>query len=217
MIQAVIFDHDGTIVNSEVGHYQVWHTLLKEYDVDLPEQEFIRYYAGLPTLATAECIIEKYQLKMDKTALFNEKLGRANAFFETNLPPLMPHVMECIKFCHEHFKLAVATGTSQNDLRRSLTHHALSDFFMATACGNEVTQNKPAPDVYQLAAQRLAIEPKNCVALEDSYNGLQSAKAAGLCCIAIPNDFTQHQDFSDADYIAKDLVEAKAIINEHFI
>jgi beta-phosphoglucomutase-like phosphatase (HAD superfamily) len=75
----------------------------------------------------------------------------------------------------------------------------LADQFDVMATGHEVSHRKPAPDLYLLAAQRLAVDPRQCVALEDSAHGIEAAKAAGMAVVAIPNAVTEHHDLSQAD------------------
>ena len=96
--------------------------------------------------------------------------------------------------------------TLQNGLLVRLTDvQNLGDVFAAILSGSDVTHTKPAPDIYLLAAERLGVSPTRCLALEDSEAGVQSAKAAGMTVIAVPNIFTAHQDHSSADDVLSSL------------
>ena len=213
MIKAIIFDHDGTLVNSEREHFKVWQSLLREYGVSFEEHEYIERYTGVPTLATAEGIVNTYSLPVSGEALYQAKLKRVEEHFQDTVPELMPGVTECLAFASEHFQLAVATGATSSELVHSLQSNQLVSYFSATATGSEVENAKPAPDVYLLAIERLGLRPEDCIAIEDSRSGLMSAKAAGLSCIFIPNDYTKGHDSREADFVVNSLLDVKQLLS----
>lgn len=216
-IEAVIYDHDGTLVNSEKEHYHVWRKLLlEEFEVALSEQVFRADYTGLPTLPTAEAIVERFALDIDGQSLFERKMEKAKAHFAQHPPELLPGVVNSLDYLAQVTRLAVATGASRGDLTHSLSSNSIDHFFEATACGDEVARSKPAPDVYQLALQRLNLTPEQCIALEDSYSGLTSAKAAGLYAVFIPNHYTACHDSSQADFVAEGMEQAIDHIRARF-
>ena len=103
--------------------------------------------------------------------------------------------------------LAVASTSSRKWVHGHLDRIALLDSFSHLACGDEVEQVKPAPDLYWLALQRLGKDPSQAIAIEDSPNGIAAAKAAGLFCIAVPNPLTARLDMSAADMRLASLAE----------
>lgn len=90
---------------------------------------------------------------------------------------------------------AVASSSTSKWVKEWLTHHRLTDRFEAVVCRDHVDRPKPAPDVYLLAARYLGVEPKHCLAIEDSPAGFRAARAAGMPCLAVPNALTAHLEF----------------------
>lgn len=206
---AFIFDHDGTLVDSETLHYECWRRLLLNYDVELTEEEYIRDHNGVPTLKNAENLIDTYRLNTSSEVLADTKRKMFAQRSATQAPDVLPTVIEALRVTQRlGLKTAIATGASDEDLARSLDTHRLFDYFNAVATNGEVSNGKPAPDVYLLACERLSIEPKNAYAFEDTEAGIAAAKSAGLYCVAIPNAYSVHQDLSQADQQCDNLLRA---------
>ncbi|RBP51265.1 HAD family hydrolase [Arenicella xantha] len=197
---ALIFDHDGTLVDSELLHFECWREVMAEYDVIVSEQEYIRDHNGIPTLRNAEVFIETYSLSLEPAQLCAIKQSLFTTRSLATPSPLMPTVLKTLQAASAAgYPMAIATGAERADIERSMSAHQLAHYFTTTATRSEVTLGKPAPDVYLLACERLQVEPARGVAFEDTAAGVMSAKAAGLICIAIPNRFSMHQDLSQAD------------------
>ena len=99
------------------------------------------------------------------------------------------------------YPLAIATASDRAWADRWLTHFGLGSYFQAIATGDNIVNNKPAPDIYLFAAAQLGVQPKACLVFEDSQAGTRSAKAAGMTVVAVPSPITQSLDFSQADEI----------------
>lgn len=127
------------------------------------------------------------------------------------MPGLMPLHAEITR---RQIPWAVATSSPYHQAETVLTQLGLIDACCAIAAGNEVSQGKPAPDIYLLAAQRLGIAPENCLALEDSVPGSQAAAAAGMITVAVPNGDTQINDFPHAHYILPSLHAVLTYLDE---
>ncbi len=104
-------------------------------------------------------------------------------------------------------RLALASNSDRIHVDRVVDQLGIRGFFDLIVTGDQVPQGKPGPDIYLLAVSQLNVLPRECVALEDSQPGIESAKAAGLYCIAVPTLFTRHQDLSRADLIGSFLEE----------
>lgn len=197
MLCGVIFDHDGTLVDTEGQHYRIWNQLLQEFGHHLTEEDYIREHNGVPTLDSAAHLVHRYGLNLTPEQLCLAKEKRVLAWQE--VPPLMPGVRETLKRLRDRaIPMAVATGARFDEVDRNLRHHNLLPMFDAVCSSSEVARNKPAPDVYLLAAKRLGLAPEHCLAVEDTPTGLQSAVAAGMRCIVIPSAPAAHYDFSAA-------------------
>ena len=185
MIAAVVFDLDGVIVDSE----QVWDEVRENYVrevggtytdsatrdmMGMSSVEWSRYMAdrlGVPgtpeeiNAAIVERMLERY--------------GQA--------PPLIPGAVEAVRRCAERWPLAVASSSNPELIEVVLDVAGLHDVIPVVVSSQEVARGKPAPDVYLEAARRLGVDPQLCAAVEDSHNGIRSAKAAGMRVVAIPN------------------------------
>ena len=104
-IKAILFDHDGTLVDSETIHLEIWQELLKKYDVSLPEANYKTYHSGTPTPRNAEILVDQFNLVVSPIDLAKEKNKFTKLFLETQKFPLMPSVRDTIGYFH-------ATGLS---------------------------------------------------------------------------------------------------------
>lgn len=214
-LKAVIFDHDGTLVDSEKMHYRIWHEVLSGLGVDFPEADYAKDYSGFPTRHNARTLVDAYRLDIEPEALFLLKEERVNSMLARESFSLMPGVKEAVNACRQmNLSLAIASGARRDEVANTLKIHGFSGMFDAVACSEDVARAKPAPDVYLLALNNLGLTAEQCVAVEDSYSGLRSAKAAGLRCIVVPNVYSASHDFSDADMVVNGLGGAIAAITE---
>lgn len=201
-IQAVLFDHDGTLVDSEARHCSLWQALLTRYGVALSVTEYAAAYAGMPTARTAELLVQRYALPIAPAALAAEKFARQFEYLRQHAYPLMPGAAAVLdELRGRGLRLAVVTGAPRASVTASLQAHALAAYFEVIVSGDEVAHNKPAPDGYQLALQRLQLPAADAVAVEDSAQGLAAAIGAGLRCLAVPHALSAAQDFSAASAI----------------
>jgi HAD superfamily hydrolase (TIGR01509 family) len=201
MTDAVIFDMDGVIVDSE----QVWDEVRELYAresgatytesatrdmMGMSSVEWSRYMAevlGVPgtpeeiNAAIVERMLERY--------------GEA--------PPLIPGAVDAVRACAAKWPLAVASSSNPELIAVVLDAAGLRDVLPVAVSSQEVARGKPAPDVYLEAASRLGVDPAACVAVEDSHNGIRSAKAAGMRVIAVPNPHFPPGDaaLADADVV----------------
>jgi HAD superfamily hydrolase (TIGR01509 family) len=216
-LKAVFFDHDGTLVDSERAHFEICRDVLTPHGVALPEEQYRRFYAGLPTLANAADLVARHALPVAPAALAEEKRAATRAYLARQAFPLMPGAREALShFSAKGVGVAIVTGSNQSEVGATLRWHALHEAVSAVVCGDDVRQNKPAPECYQLVLQRVAAAPDECVAIEDSEHGIFSATAAGLACVAVPNPMSRHQDFSRASAVVANLADAVRWLDARF-
>lgn len=179
---AIIFDCDGTLVDSMPVHYEAWTLTLRRYGLDLSEDEFYAL-GGWPTYQVAEHVIRRAGLKLDVAAIAIEKESE----FENNL-----HLVEAIPpvtaVAHEHhgkIPMAVATGGMRFICEGLLKSAGLRHLFETVVTCEDVTKHKPAPDIYLEAARRLQVQPKLCLAYEDTDPGIAAARSAGMDVIDV--------------------------------
>lgn len=183
-IKAIIFDHDGTLVDSEPVHLKCWQEVLEAFQQHLSLEDYRTHLTGMPSKYSATWLANKFNLDVDPDALLQAKQKILKALLTESAFPLMPDVTALLNYLQtQAIPLAIATGASRYEIDRSLKFHDLSHYFQSVVSKEEVLHNKPAPDVYLKAAEELGIEPQYCLAIEDSDNGERSALAAGMPCI----------------------------------
>lgn len=207
-IKAVIFDCDGTLVNSEVVHYEAWRYALLNQDFDLTKERYIRDFIG-----NCDILLSKMSIGLLGFDCSETLLKEKNEFFLSNLRNASP-IEPTLKFLKHliqekprlGIKLAVASGARKDEILHNLSNLRIENSFDVILSGvNDLEEyqdlegtNKPKPYVYEKAARMLGVEPCQCIAIEDSRAGISAAVAAGCIAIAVPNQFTQHQDLSQA-------------------
>jgi len=216
-IKAILFDHDGTLVDSEIAHFQMWVEVLKEYGVSLSQQQYKSHYAGIPTPANAVDMVQRFALPVSPESLIAEKNFATQALLSREAFPLMPGAQESIAFFQScGIQLAVVTGAGREGVDVSIRGHALQGCFSTVVSGDDVAHSKPAADCYLLAMQRLGFSAEQCIAIEDTQNGVIAASSAGITCLAVPNAMSEQHDFSRAAEVFHNLEEATHWIENRF-
>ncbi len=185
MPEAVIFDLDGVLLDSE----QLWNQ---------SKQEVVREYGGrwredAPTammgMSSPEWsayMRDELGVPMEIDEINRAVVDRIERHYREHLP-LLPGAVEVVRSLQRRWPLALASSANREIIDFALDAAGLAGEFSATVSSEEVERGKPAPDVYLEAARRLGIEAQRCVAIEDSSNGVRSAAAAGMAVIAVPN------------------------------
>lgn len=216
-IKAILFDHDGTLVDSEFVHFQMWATILKNYGVRLTEEDYINDYAGIPTPANAIVMVDKYRLSITSDALKFLKDLATEHYLANQAFPLVQGAKEVIlSLSQEPIKLAIVTGAGSDAPRATIASNELDEYFETVVSGNDVEHSKPAPDCYLLAVKRLGLAPSECIAIEDTANGVSAAVAAHIPCVAIATKMSKHHDLSKATSVVSSLEEAKNWIKKNY-
>ena len=209
-IKAILFDLDGTLVNSEITHCQMWVDILAEYNIKFSEDDYKNYYAGIPTAQNAIDMIQRYSLDVDAATLTQAKVAATHAFVSSKTYPLMPQAIETLDFFKKNgLTVAMVTGADRVSVNANLRAHNWHDVFAFSVSGDDVLNGKPAPDCYLLSLEKLGLSADECVAIEDSEHGLTAASRAGIACLAIPNSMSEKHNFSRATAVLKHLGEAQ--------
>ena len=198
-IQAIIFDLDGLMVDSESLAKQAWQRVLARYGHEL-DRDTIDALFGLRLADSSRLVKNKFELALSAEQVAAEKNDLFMAMLAGNLHP-MPGLYELLKAVDER-NLARAVATSSKGDYASVALETIGvDGFAAVITADLVQEGKPAPDTYLAAAKALDLPPSACLALEDSPNGVRAAQAAGMRCVAVPNAMTAAMDLSAADWL----------------
>jgi beta-phosphoglucomutase family hydrolase len=181
--RAYLFDCDGTIVDSMPLHYQAWKKALAEWNCAFDEELFYSW-GGRPVREIIAALNRQNGLSMPVDAVASRK----ESFYLAQLPQLkgIPEVIEHIDAQFGRIPLAVASGSRRDSVVGSLTALKLMDKFETLVCAEDYKNGKPAPDCFLLAAQRLGVEPKDCLVFEDTDLGIEAATAAGMASVRVP-------------------------------
>jgi len=185
VIDAVVFDLDGVIVDSE----QVWDEVREAYTREVGgtyTDEATRSMMGMSSTEWSRYMAEALRVP-GTPAEINEAIVARMLERYGEEPPLSPGAVDAVRRIAARWPLAVASSSNPELIEVVLRSARLEELFPVTVSSQEVARGKPAPDVYLEAAARLGVEAVRCAAVEDSHNGIRSAKAAGMRVVAIPN------------------------------
>jgi|FLYN01.1.fsa_nt_gi HAD superfamily hydrolase (TIGR01509 family) len=185
MIQAVIFDMDGVLVDSEV----YWRESREAFAAELGKvwtADDQRAAMGRNTVEWAQVMQERLKLDMALERIMADIKARVIARYEKRLP-LLPGALEAVHTAKSAYRVALASGSPTEIIQEVMRLTGLDSVFECVVYGDDMPHGKPAPDIYLETARRLGIPPQQCVGIEDSSNGVRSVKAAGMACIAVPS------------------------------
>ncbi|WP_108801813.1 beta-phosphoglucomutase [Aquimarina sp. Aq107] len=205
--KAFIFDLDGVIVDTAKYHFLAWQNLANSLDISFSEEQN-EQLKGVSRVRSLEKILEwgnKTISEQEFTALMAKKNEEYLNYIETmdtsEVLPDVPRVLDYLLTKDQ----AVALGSASKNARIILDKVLLKEKFQAIVDGTNVSKAKPDPEVFLIGAQKLGIEPENCVVFEDSVAGIQAANTANMVSIGIGDPKVLHE----ADYIFKDFTEIK--------
>jgi HAD superfamily hydrolase (TIGR01509 family) len=206
MINAVIFDMDGVMIDSEPLWEKTERILLARRNIDY-SPDYRDKIVGLNQRDSGRLLVDTFDLDETVEEIINERISILTSIYEKELeliPALVPLLRQ---LGEEGYRLAVASSSPLRVVNFVLDMFSLHDHFLAVVSGDSVGNGKPHPDIYVHTAETLGVKPAECVAIEDSINGLRSAKGAGMYCIAIPDKRLTPNQFESADVILGGLEE----------
>ena len=202
MLEAVIFDMDGVIINSEPLHYEANKKLFDKLGFSVPINEYSNYI-GISTEKMWEDLRDKYDLNESLDRLTDKHREHTHEFIRENMNgteiPGIKKILEELK--DANIKTAVASSSSKDLIETVIKGFDLCKYFDVLISGEEVEKGKPNPDIFLLAAKKLNVNIKNCIVIEDSTNGVKAAKKAGAKCIGFNNPDSHGQSLSKADIV----------------
>ena len=209
MLQAIVFDFDGVIANSEPLHFQAFRDVLAGERVTLTDADYYARYLGYDDVGVFTTIAADRKLgwTRDRVAALVARKAVQLERLEADGALLFPGAEAAVRAAAAALPIAVASGALKAEILRVLDRFALTPLFTAIVAAEDTPSSKPAPDPYLLAVQRLSnvrghrIPPADCVAIEDSRWGLESARTAGLKTVGVTTSYPEDQLLECADLV----------------
>lgn len=186
-IQAILFDMDGLMLDTEQVYLQAW----KHVGETLCLAEF--EYASMGTLgmteeATLQFLTERYESMAFALTIYQNICDYRNAIFDEQPIPHKKGLLPLLEYLRQKkMRTAIASSSDLHVIQKLTQKAGVSGYFQAIAAGDMVVNSKPAPDIFLLAAEKLDVAPCHCMVLEDSINGIRAAHAAGMLPVMIPD------------------------------
>ena len=186
-VRAVIFDMDGVIFDSERATFNEWVALADRHgfrDIEIPYRKCI----GVNARRTKEIMLEFYGPDFPYDEYAKEASVSYHARYDGGRLPMKPGVRELLETLRDKgLFVALASSTRMSTVRQQLDDAGLLDFFDRVVGGDMITRSKPAPDIFLAAVEGTGIAPQDCAVIEDSFNGIRAANAAGMVPIMVPD------------------------------
>jgi HAD superfamily hydrolase (TIGR01509 family) len=211
MFEAIIFDMDGVLVDSEPLGMEAMREVMARHGIAYTEADN-EDFLGRTTLEECRILRERHGLAPSAEELTRMYVDLLVGLISERPRPMpgVPGVLSRLRpMAH---RMALASSADPLVIATNVKALDLSRFFDAVVSGTEVRRGKPAPDVFLETARRLDVSPRGCLVIEDSRNGLLAAKAAGMTCAVIPCGATRHQDFREADHRLTSLLELPPLV-----
>lgn len=213
MVQTVIFDMDGVIVDTEPVHHYAYQQHFKELQIEVSEAMYATF-TGNSTRNVFQKLKESFGLQQDVEDLILRKRHLFNEAFDTKPDlELLPGVLELIQDLHHNgLQLIVASSASNSTINRVFNRFALHQYFTDIVSGEDFPKSKPHPAIFLHAATLSKAPKEHCVVIEDSTNGIIAANHAEIFCIGYHSENSKQQDLSLANYVIQDFKEVNASI-----
>ncbi|MFQ6122848.1 MAG: HAD family hydrolase [Dehalococcoidales bacterium] len=202
-LEAVIWDMDGVIADTAPYHFKAWQEVFQKRGINFTEEDFKRNFGRRNDTIIRNTISQNLS-SSEVEAIANEKEENYRQKVAQNIKPL-PGAMELLRSLNEHgIKMAIASSAPMENIQLITRGLGINGCFQVIVWGREVTEGKPSPQGFLLAAKRLGVEPQNCVVIEDAVAGVTAAKRAGMKCLAVTNT---HPELSlkEADFVVDTL------------
>ena len=212
MLQAVFFDFDGVIADTEPLHLRAYQAVLEPDGITLDKDDYYARYLGYDDAGLFQALAEDRGI-----AVTGAQVDRWIASKSVNVEGMLssdavlfPGAVACVKMLAQRVPMAIASGALQPEIEIVLNHAGLRACFGAIASASDGVRGKPAPDLYLLALAKLGgpgtIDPSACIAIEDSRWGLQAARSAGLRCVAVGHTYPAGE-LGEADLFVERLAD----------
>lgn len=202
MLKAVIFDMDGVIVDSEPLHRMAYYEVFRALQIDVSDTLY-ESFTGQATLSVCKQLCTLFRLQQSPETLVALKRQHFKRAFGNSINfALIEGALELIKDYYSNgLTLVLASSASRFSIDRIFSHFQLDPYFKAKLSGAELKASKPHPEIFINALKASGVDQSECMVIEDSTNGIEAAKAAGLFCVGFDSFHSKNQDYSKADLV----------------
>lgn len=202
MLKAVLFDMDGVIVDTEPLHRKAYFKMFDEVNIEVNEALYDSF-TGQATLPICRSLCQRFNLSETPETLVSTKRKHFKYLFENDTSlNLLDGVHNLIQNYYENgLTLVLASSASMPNINRIFDRFDLNKYFKAKISGADLKASKPHPEIFIKAAALAQEDPKNCMVIEDSTNGIVAAKAANIYCVGFKSPNSVNQDYSKADRV----------------
>jgi beta-phosphoglucomutase len=207
-IKAIVFDFDGVLADSEPLHLRSYQEVLASLGVTLTREDYYAHYLGYDDegVFTNFAAAHGFELDAGRLELLIAEKGRVYDMIIASGDVLYPGAGSCVAQMAAAFPLGIASGALRHEIEAVLSGAGMDRHFRFIVASGDTAESKPAPDPYRRAAELHGHAPHECLAIEDSRWGIESARAAGLRCIAITHTYPADQLWM-ADRVVESLAE----------
>jgi len=213
VLRAIVFDFDGVLANSEPLHLRAYRDVLADHSVTLTEADYYARYLGYDDQGAFRAIAAQHGFSWTPAQiaeLIRRKAERLEEL-ENSASVLFPGAEAAVRAAGDAMPIAIASGALGPEIRRVLDRADLARYFTAIVSADDTAVSKPSPDPYLCALERLSavhgpVPPRDCVAVEDSVWGLESARAAGLRTLAVAQTY-RAEALKPADLVIPSMLE----------
>jgi HAD superfamily hydrolase (TIGR01509 family) len=207
-LQALIFDFDGLMLDTETPEVEVWQNIYREHGYELPVDEWAKTIGGYGISAFDAATHLAQLTGLDPAPLRARYRRESDAIIHAS--PVLPGVLELLTGGRKRgLRLAVASSSSHAWVDAHLARLGLIEYFNQIICSDDIApgRTKPNPDLFLMAVDRLQVKKETAVVFEDSPNGVRAAKSAGILVVAVPNPLTVRLGVDGADLVVNSLAE----------
>lgn len=201
MLKTLIFDMDGVLVDSMPYHVQAMQRIFDRMGIHM-DQQIIYEREGEKTIDIVRLLLKKADVdhdSFDLNKIVENYIKEFNLIVELRTFESMP---ECLEVLRHRYKLAVVSG-ADSPIVHSVLKNLYPGIFSVVITGDDIVHGKPAPDPYLKAVEMLSMQKDECIVIENAPVGVQAAKAAGLCCVAVPT-YLNPEELHQADLVVMD-------------
>ncbi|TDL47384.1 HAD family phosphatase [Paenibacillus dendritiformis] len=210
-MKAFIFDMDGVIIDSEPIHFEIDVETMKYFGVTIAPHELDRF-VGMTNPEMWSILKQEYSIPQSVSEITEYQLkSKIELIRSTDLAPIEGIQELIFDLNKNNILIGLASSSPRAFINEVLRKYNFFEYFDSIISGEEVTKGKPAPDIYLEVSNQLNSKPNECWVLEDSKNGVQAAKAAGMKCIGFINQNSGNQDLSRADIIVNNIRDIKVM------